>query len=282
MTPPRDRKGWVRWAAAPGKLNLSLAVGPRRSDGKHEVVTVLQRIALADRLGVVPARATRVSGFAGDTIVTGALSAFARETGVIGGWWARIDKRLPLAAGLGGGSSDAAAALRLANTTIDRPLTSDRLREFAAELGADVPFFLESGPKLATGMGERLAPLDLPQDYWVLLVLPAGAHKESTAAVYRAFDERGGEHGWQERFARHAEALAGIGRARDLALLPPNDLTSSPLARELLERGAFRADVTGAGPAVYGLFSKRAAAVRAVAALRARGRVWLTVPAWYV
>lgn len=272
----------MRWAAAPGKLNLSLVVGALGPHGKHEVVTVLQRVALSDRVGLAPAPATTVSGFTEDRIVTAALSALARETAVSGGWHVRIDKRLPLAAGLGGGSSDAAAALRLANASVERPLPFHRLSELAADLGADVPFFLESGSRLATGTGTQLTLLDLPQDYWVVLVLPRRVLKESTAAVYRAFDERGGEQGWEARFAGHAAVLARVRRACDLALLPANDLGGSPLARELLARGAFRADVTGAGPSVYGLFQERAAARAAAAALRSRGRVWITVPAWYV
>ena len=81
---------------------------------------------------------------------------------------------MPVAAGLGGGSSDAATALRLANETLPEPLPPERLHELAAELGADVPFFLTSGPQLGTGTGAELEPLELPQDYWVLLLLPDG------------------------------------------------------------------------------------------------------------
>jgi len=112
-----------------------------------------------------------------------------------------------------------------------------------------------------------------------VLVLPHGAEKESTAAVYARFD---GAAGFEERRAALLDAVAGARRPRDLAALPPNDLASSPLADTLRALGAFRADVTGAGPAVYGLFLHRAAAVAARAALEPRGRTWLTVPTWYV
>ena len=114
-----------------------------------------------------------------------------------------------------------------------------------------------------------------------MLVLPHGAAKASTAAVYATFDERGGETGWEERRARLDSALAEVRRPRDLAALPPNDLASSPLADALLEQGAFRADVSGAGPAVYGLFHHRRQAEAARRALRDAGRTWLTVPVWY-
>jgi 4-diphosphocytidyl-2-C-methyl-D-erythritol kinase len=266
---------------ATAKLNLSLVVGPSREDGKHDVATVLQRLDLADRVAVEPATSLRVVGFAEDTLVRRALETLAQAAGVQPRWRARITKKIPVAAGLGGGSSDAATALRLANATLDSPLPPPALHELAASLGADVPFFLTDGPHLGEGDGSELTPLELPQDYFVLLLLPHGPAKPSTAAVYERFDARGGEAGWPERRRALDEALAAVARPRDLALLPPNDLCSSPLADELRARGAFRADVTGAGPVVYGLFHHRAAAVAAKRALGRRGRLWLTVPCWY-
>ena len=268
-------------APATAKLNLALVVGPARPDGKHEVTTVLQRLALCDRVRIEPAERLSVRGFAEDTIVAEALSRLAAEAAVEPCWEATIDKKLPVAAGLGGGSSDAATALRLANQLLAEPLPPERLHALAAGLGADVPFFLAQGPQLGTGDGGELAPLELPQDYWVVLVLPEGVEKRSTRAVYEAFDARGGEEGYAERRDSLLGAFAGARRARDLAALPRNDLAGSPLAEELVERGAFRADVTGAGPVVYGLFLQRAAAAAARRALHRRGRTWLTVPAWY-
>jgi 4-diphosphocytidyl-2-C-methyl-D-erythritol kinase len=268
-------------AAAPAKLNLALVVGPTRDDGKHEVMTILQRVDLCDRVAIAPARALSVSGFAGDTLVRDALTALGRAAGVEPRWQATIVKRIPVAAGLGGGSSDAATALRLANATLDEPLPAERLRALAATLGADVPFFLVDGPQLGSGDGAELEALDLPQDYWVVLALPHGVEKDSTASVYRAFDERAGDEGWEERRQALAAALAAVRRPRDFAALPPNDLASSPVAAELVRCGAFRADVSGAGPAVYGLFHHRAPAVAARRALRAAARTWLTVPVWY-
>ena len=159
--------------------------------------------------------------------------ALAAAAGVEPLWAATITKRIPVAAGLGGGSSDAATALRLANETLAAPLAADDLRSLAATLGADVPFFLGDGPQLGRGDGSVLEPLDLPQDYWIVLVLPNGAAKASTAAVYAAFDERDGGAGWEERRARLDTALAEVRRPRDLAALPPNDLASSPLADDV-------------------------------------------------
>jgi 4-diphosphocytidyl-2-C-methyl-D-erythritol kinase len=271
----------VRRVPAPAKLNLALVVGPKRADGKHEVTTVLQRLDVADRIALAPGDGLHVDGFGGDTLVREALSRLALEAGVEPRWRVRIQKRIPVAAGLGGGSSDAAAALRLANATLARPLPPERLQAVAAGLGSDVPFFLAPGEQLGEGDGGELSPLRLPQDFWVVLVLPAGATKPSTAAVYDDFDRRDGRGGYEERRARLLAELAAVRRARDLARLPPNDLASSPVTRELLAAGAFRADVSGAGPAVYGLFLHRRDAWSARRRLRRLGRTWVTVPAWY-
>jgi 4-diphosphocytidyl-2-C-methyl-D-erythritol kinase len=271
----------VRRAPATAKLNLALVVGPTRPDGRHEVCTVLQRIDLADRIAIEESSALRVSGFAEDTLVRAALSRLAERAGVAPRWAARITKRVPVAAGLGGGSSDAATALLLANETLEESLHLDDLRELAAVLGADVPFFLTRGPQLGQDDGTRLSELDLPQDYWVVLVLPADATKPSTAAVYGAFDRGGQATGFAQRERAVLDALAQARCPADLAGLPRNDLVRSPLAAKLQRLGAFRADVTGAGPAVYGLFLRRNEAVAARREMDAYGRTWLTVPAWY-
>ena len=271
----------MKRAAAPAKINLALVVGPVREDGKHEVATVLQRVDLGDRVALTEAPELIVEGFAEDTIVRDALRRLAASAGVEPRWRAIVTKRVPVAAGLGGGSSDAATALRLANATLSQPLPPPELHALAAGLGADVPFFLADGPQLGRGDGSELSPLDLPQDFWILLALPHGAAKESTAGVYSRFDERGGAHGFDERLRRLEHGLAAVRRPRDLAALPPNDLAESPLTAELVQLGAFRADVSGAGPAVYGLFHHRRAAEAARRAVSPGARTWLTVPVWY-
>jgi len=268
-------------APAPAKINLALVVGPLRDDGKHEVLTVLQRIGLSDRIDLEPAPATSVEGFPDDTLVRDALRVLADRADTTAGWRVRIEKKIPLAAGLGGGSSDAATALRLANQTLGTPLEQEELHNLAAEVGSDVPFFLYDGPQLASGDGSTLEPLDLPQDFFVVLVLPNDAVKTSSAAVYTAFDARDGADGWDERRSAFAVSLEAVRRPRDLAALPPNDLARSPIAERLSELGAFRADVSGAGPTVYGLFHHERHAKAAKRALRGVGRAWLTAPAWY-
>ena len=266
-------------AAAAAKINLSLVVGPLRSDGKHEIATVYQRIALSDRIAVERSSELRVTGFTDDTLVRRALELMADGSGA--SFSARIQKRVPVAAGLGGGSSDAATALRLANDLRADPYPADRLRTFAGELGADIPYFLADGPQLGTADGTELEPLDLPQDYWILLVLPRSSKKTATEHVYGEFDARGGELGYEERRAALLEAVGRIRRPRDLVALPRNDLASSPVSVELSDLGAFRADVTGAGPTVYGLFLHGQHARAAQKQISRRGRTWLTAPAWY-
>jgi 4-diphosphocytidyl-2-C-methyl-D-erythritol kinase len=265
-------------ARANAKINLALVVGPLREDGKHEVATVLQRIDLHDDVELEPADSLEVRGFAEDTLVTGALERLAAAAGVSPCWRVSIGKRIPVAAGLGGGSSDAAAALLLANAALARPLAAEGLHRLAAELGADVPFFLDEGAQLATEDGSMLRPLALPLGYHVLLVLPHDSVKESTRVVYERFDEREGADGFDDRRDALIAALAAVRESRDLGSLPRNDLVSSMLAGRLEELGAFRADVSGAGPAVYGLFENAALAARAGKDARPLGQTWLTHP----
>jgi 4-diphosphocytidyl-2-C-methyl-D-erythritol kinase len=274
----------VRRVPVPAKINLALLVGGMRADGLHEVVTVLQRIDLCDRLAVEEAAEVRVEGFAEDTLVRAALTKLKAAAGVEHAWRARLEKRIPVAAGLGGGSADAAAALLLANATLAEPLEPEDLIALAAESGADVPFFLSPGPKLAEGAGERLTPVELPQDYWVVIVLPSNVEKDATGTIYERFDERGGATGLDGRKAELIGALARVRRPRDFEQFPVNDLAevagTAWLGQELRAAGAFRADVSGAGPAVYGLFHRRAEAARAARFCRRHGRTWVVAPVW--
>ncbi|HEX5224140.1 MAG TPA: hypothetical protein VFW29_03315, partial [Solirubrobacteraceae bacterium] len=187
-------------ALAPAKVNLGLFVGPRRdSDGRHELVTVMQSISLADELTLqaAPAGSTEdvilcegVPGPGSENLAASALRAFRAGTG----WDApprllSITKRIPVAAGLAGGSADAAATLRLAH--VASGLGDDALlAEIAAELGADVPAALRPGRWLARGAGEVLEPLPAPRSQLGVLVLPL-ARELSTAAVYAEADRAG-------------------------------------------------------------------------------------------
>jgi 4-diphosphocytidyl-2-C-methyl-D-erythritol kinase len=266
----------ARTASAHAKINLALVVGPVRADGKHEVVTVIERLELADTITVAHAPSVSVAGFVHDTIVRSALEVLAERTGIT--LAATIEKRIPVAAGLGGGSSDAATALRLGNELLGSPLSSHELHRVGAVLGADVPFFLGATPALATGHGTELAQVELPRNYVVLLVREAGALKESTGQVYAAFDARRGDFGFAERRERLLAELRRIREPTDLRRLPPNDLASSPLAGRLEELGALRADVSGAGPVVYGVFPDERTARVAQGVVGSDAETWLTRP----
>ncbi len=268
-------------ADAPGKTNVCLYLGPTRSDGRHELVTVMQSLTVADAITLGPAPAgaaqdeVQCPGVEGENLALSALRAFRAATG----WDApprrlTIDKRVPVAAGMGGGSGDAAAALRLAQA--DSGLGDlALLYELAAALGADVPAQVQPGRVLATGAGEVLEPLGPPEPYGVL-ILPS-RHALSTADVYREADRIG--------VARSAEELEAILKdiqefAGDLPdALIHNDLEAA--ARSLLPEigqalveavgaGADRAFVSGSGPTVVGLFSVVEEAQAAAQALAGR------------
>lgn len=176
---------------APGKVNLRLLVGPVRADGYHPLRSLM--VALdgpADRVTVAPAaqRSVTCPGIDGpDNLAWAALDALERAAGeVLPPVAVTIDKVLPARAGMGGGSSDAAAVLVAADRLLGLDLGAQRLEKAAAEVGSDVPFFIRGGAQWATGRGEVLAPASAPA---FACVIVAGAAGLSTAAVYRAFDD---------------------------------------------------------------------------------------------
>ena len=251
---------------APGKVNLSLFVGAPRADGLHPLVSVVQAVTLADELTLAPAGGAAhdevvCPGVEGPNLAAAALAAFREATG----WDAppqriTIAKRIPVAGGMGGGSADAAAVLRLAARAAGG-VDDGVLRELASSLGADVPSLLAPGRVLMTGAGEHVERLPDPAPFG-LLVLPADATL-STPAVYRAFDELGRARSPDELEARAAAARAGEPPP------PVNDLQDAarslcPAIDAALERlraaGAHTAMVSGSGPTVFGLFETPAAA----------------------
>ena len=265
----------VHRALAPAKVNLGLFVGPvRESDGRHELVSVMQSISLADELTLEPAPAgserdeilclgVPVPGE--QNLAAAALRAFRTSTG----WRApplrlSILKRIPVAAGLGGGSADAAAALRLARHASgvgDEQL----LRTLAEELGADVPAQVSPGRWLASGAGERLQELAPPRSQFGVLVLALEAPL-STAAVYAQADRLAQlrTHATLEQRLQELSAALEHGAPLPAATeLLHNDLQRAAVAlcpqiaeslAQAREAGAELALVSGSGPTVLGLF----------------------------
>ncbi len=259
---------------APAKINLCLWLGPTRADGRHELVTLFDSVSLHDELEVVGARADEVvcEGVPGPNLVADALRALRAA-----GWDAppvtvRIRKRIPVAAGLGGGSADAAAMLRLAARLA--PIPAEVVSEIAAELGADVPSQLEPGPSIGTGAGEVVEPLaDLPA--YGVLVLPQ-AFALSTSDVYREADRLGLARPADELASLRAELRAAL-PANLLARLIGNDLQAAatslaPGIGEALSAasgaGADHVLVCGSGPTVIGIFQGQEGLARARAAAR--------------
>jgi 4-diphosphocytidyl-2-C-methyl-D-erythritol kinase len=255
---------------APGKVNLSLFVGAPRADGLHPLVSVVQAVTLADELAMEEADADEVAcpGVDGPNLAAKALAAFRAVTG----WDAppqriTIAKRIPVAGGMGGGSADAAAVLRLAARAAGG-VPQSLLHELAVSLGADVPSLLTPGRVLMTGAGEHVEKLPDPQPFG-LVIVPADATL-STAAVYRAFDELRGARPPEELDARAAAARAGeppppVNDLQDAArwLCP----TIDPVLAAVRAAGATHAMVSGSGPTVFGLFDEPGAAHAAAATI---------------
>jgi 4-diphosphocytidyl-2-C-methyl-D-erythritol kinase len=267
--------GWR--ALAPGKVNLALFIGaPRPTDRLHPLVSVVQPVSLADELTLRPApadaRADEVlcPGVEGPNLAGAALAAFRARTG----WDAppqrlEIVKRVPVAAGMGGGSGDAAAALRLAaaaSGTDDPGL----LHELAVGLGADVPSQVSPGRVLMSGAGEHVEPLADPAPFGLVIVpLDAGL---STPEVYRAFDA-----GAEPRTEEELDALAD--ELRTTWLAPErihNDLENAarglcglidPALDAVRATGAPHVLVSGSGPTVFGILPTAEEAVAAARAL---------------
>jgi 4-diphosphocytidyl-2-C-methyl-D-erythritol kinase len=263
------------------KVNLCLYLGGVRADGRHQLVTVFESVSLADRLTLrlaPEAAADEVvcPGVEGPNLVASALGAL-RD----GGWNAppvrlEVRKRIPVAGGLGGGSADAAATLRLAARVA--PVAASALAAIAVGLGADVPSQLDPGPSLGTGAGEVVEPLAKLRDH-ALVVVPQ-PFALSTAEVYREADRLGLARPAAELSSLQASLRATLTpRDREPAMLPGrlivNDLqpASVSLRPEIgaaleaaSEAGASQAIVCGSGPTVIGLFWGGDGSVRAVGA----------------
>jgi len=258
---------------APAKLNLCLYLGRAREDGLHELCSLFEPLALADLIEVSPAGRDEVvcPGVEGENLAARALAGL-RERG-----WEyeplriEIQKRVPVAAGLGGGSGDAAAVLRLAEGEIaDLP-------QLALELGADVPSQLRPALALVRGVGERIEPLPAPAQHAAVL-LPGGGGL-STAAVFAEADRLGLGRNTAELddLAASLREVAGAGASPlgypDLLVndLEPAALSLRPDVNEALaalrEAGAPLAILSGSGPTAVGLFPDLAAARAAAARL---------------
>lgn len=269
---------------AHAKINLDLRVLGTRPDGFHELRTVFQAISLHDTIVCIP----RAGPFAIECATAGvpldvsnlvwraaaALWTSLRRTGPLRDVVVRLDKRIPLQAGLGGGSANAAATLMGLARAWRVPLTPAQLTDVAATLGADVPFFLAGGTALGLGRGDEIYPLaDLPR-HWIVLLIPGFG--VSSGDAYRWYDEER-EPG---RAPAHQEAQYVPGPWPSRAAQMINDLEAAiahhhpeidQMKAALRRAGALAAAMTGSGSTVFGLFQKRSDATRAVERLSGSG-----------
>jgi 4-diphosphocytidyl-2-C-methyl-D-erythritol kinase len=259
---------------AHAKVNLVLRVGAPRADGLHPLCSLFASLRLADHVRVAPADRDEVvcPGVDGDNLAGAAVKAFrdACPNAGLPPLRVEIHKRVPVAAGLAGGSADAAAVLRAANAIAGSPLSVEGLRRVGATLGSDVPSQVLPTHSLVSGIGEKVEPLDLPAMALVLVPRPEGL---STAAVYRELDRIGAFSTALDPDELHELAAGPLDR---LAAGLSNDLQPAALSlRPELERsiaalrdaGALAAQVTGSGPTTFGVFPDLEAAERAAAAV---------------
>jgi 4-diphosphocytidyl-2-C-methyl-D-erythritol kinase len=263
---------------APAKVNLFLEIIAKRSDGYHEIATLMAAVNLYDTLAFteVPPAETRLEcddpalSTGPENLVKRAVDLLRRRTGRQDGLRIRLRKRIPIAAGLGGGSSDAAATLRGLNEVWKLGLAQRELMALGAELGSDVPFFLSGPVGWCTGRGEQVAPLSTPASFWVVLVNPAFGL--STAEVYsRVKVPECPQKGKEIRQALSEGRIDEVGeRLHNRLQAIAEDI--NPAVKDLRERlerlGPAGQLVSGSGPSVFALCRNRPEARRIARELR--------------
>jgi 4-diphosphocytidyl-2-C-methyl-D-erythritol kinase len=256
----------------PAKINTLLKVTGRRPNGYHELVSIMIPVEIFDLLEfeILQEKAIWIqsTGYPvpndEKNLVHRAARSFLSRTGISHGVSIRLEKNIPVAAGLGGGSSDAAATLLMLNRVNSMPLTESDLREIAVELGADVPFFLNCKPSLATGIGEIIEPLEGWPKFWYVIVTPP--IRISTMWIYQNLK--------LELTTKSSDCILANFRSETfkVANVLENDLENvtcakfpiiNTLKKLLVDAGAKGAMMSGSGPSVFGLFSSLANAADA-------------------
>ena len=243
------------------KLNLTLEIVGRRSDGYHEIASVLQTLSLADLLtfreaSYLSLECSETSLQEESNLVLQAARLLQSHTGCTNGATITLEKAIPVASGLGGGSADAAATLWALDNVWGLGLAEEELLRLAASLGSDVPFFLRGGTALAQGRGERITVLPPAPEAWFLVVYPRLELLNKTAALYRLLQQ---QHWTQGRATQQlAEALSRGAAVQEAFLYNAFDSVAptaypdiSRWRRRLLEAAPARPHLVGAGPSLY-------------------------------
>lgn len=258
--------------AAPAKINLYLDVTGKRPDGYHELVTLMCSIGVYDTVRL-NFDAPDIRVFCphpdvpedGTNVACRAAALFFAKTGISSGVHIAIEKTIPVGAGLGGGSSDAAAVLTGLNRHFGEPFSGDDLLRISAAIGADVPFFIPGKPVVATGIGEKLAPLPLTRSYPVVLIYPG--IPLSTAAVYKNLN-----FGLTKNEKKNTKTIFELDWDASAPKFLYNALEPAAFQlcpqiqvakAELLANGAAGALMSGSGSSVYGLFTNESEAEKA-------------------
>jgi len=267
---------------SPAKINLRLEILSKREDGYHELKTIFQKISLHDTLhfslrerGEISITADHPDLPVGKAnLIYRAAQSILKKSNYSGGVAVQIEKRIPLGAGLGGGSSNAATTLKGLNQLLETKLSRKELMELGLEIGADVPFFFFKGAALGSGIGERLKKLDLP-DLWFVLIYPN--FEVSTRWAYKNFDKRLSETSLRkakeltnqqfrislDKFLKTPKGVSQILFNHLEAVVSKEYPQIDVMKKMLFSAGAMGAMMTGSGPTVFGFFREERIATKA-------------------
>lgn len=255
------------------KINLHLNVTAKRQDGFHDIETVMQTVSLCDELAVSLSPSDRAEAHLSicgadlptdsGNIALRAAELYLARSGKIGRIDISLVKRIPVAAGLAGGSADAAATLRALNRLFNSYFSESELFALAAELGSDVPFCLLGGRAVCRGRGEQIDPISSPSDLHFVIAVADG-EQVSTPAAYRALDEMYSD--FDGSINSDAPALTELYNMFENAVLP-TCFKAEILKKRMVELGATASMMSGSGPSVFGLFEDESTARAAAEAI---------------
>ncbi len=256
---------------ANAKINLILSITGKRDDGYHLIDTVMQSVALGDILKITPSKKIKIKCNIkelenSDNIAYKAAELFFKESGIDKGATIKLKNNIPLAAGIGGGSADAAAVLLALNKLYSAELSDEKLESMALSLGADVPFFIKGGTQRAEGIGERLTPLNSFEKGYFLLA--KADKKPSTAEMYRRLDSESPRFIDTESFVK----ALNDGNTEEAIALMDNSFRSvwqnNAMEKRLLEFSPVAVSLSGSGPTYFAYFTDKKAAQKALKQLK--------------
>lgn len=269
---------------ANAKINLTLGITGKRDDGYHEIDTIMQSVSICDIIKISKSDTISVVCYSGgidgqENIAYSAARLFFDVNGLSGGAQIEITKNIPIAAGMGGGSADAAAVLCALNDMYGTCLTDDRLCDMAIKLGADVPFFIKGGTQRARGIGEKLTSIEPLGNCWILIAISES--KSSTAEMYRKLDS-------MKIILPDTETAIKAIADNNIPLLADNIVNSfsavwdSELKNLIASTGALGVSLSGSGPAWFGIYDDLNKTENAMAVLKSHNiNCFITRPCDY-